>query len=91
MYDKCPSKSMRNLRAVKKICRNCGGEVEMFSDELRIRCKTCRQFVYKEQLPHCIEGYAGAAVPWGRVRVEGINPPLRKGDNGGGENKRIMS
>ena len=62
MYDKCPSKSMRNLRAVIKKCRNCGGEVEMFSDELRVRCKICRQFVYKEQLPHRIEGYTGAAM-----------------------------
>jgi|GEM_PF-3570459 len=69
MYDTCPSKSMRNLRSVIKKCRNCGGEVEMFSDELRIRCKVCRKFVYKEQLPLCIEGYINSATV-GRIDIE---------------------
>ena len=57
MYDRCPSKSMRNLKAKIYKCRGCGAEVEMFSDELRTRCKKCRQFIYKEQSPYCIEGY----------------------------------
>ena len=57
MYDRCPSKSMRNIKAKIYKCRDCGAEVEMFSDELRTRCKKCRQFIYKEQSPYCIEGY----------------------------------
>ncbi len=62
MYDKCPSKSTRNLKSVIKICRSCGAEVEMFSDEPRVRCRNCRQFVYKDQLPYRIEGDTGAAA-----------------------------
>ena len=57
MYDRCPSKSMRNVKAKIYKCRGCGAEVEMFSDELRTRCKKCRQFIYKEQYPYCIQGY----------------------------------
>jgi DNA-directed RNA polymerase subunit RPC12/RpoP len=56
--DKCPGKSMRNLTAKIYRCRHCGGEVEMFSDEPRVRCKKCRNFIYKEQLPCCIEYYS---------------------------------
>ena len=57
MYDRCPSKSMRNLKAKIYKCRGCGAEVEMFSDEIRTRCRKCRQFIYKEQSPYCVEGY----------------------------------
>ena len=62
MYDRCPGQSMRNLRSVIKKCWNCGGEVEMFSDEERVRCKKCRNFVYKYQLPYCIQGYLDAVL-----------------------------
>lgn len=61
MYDMCPGKSMRNLKAKIYRCRHCGAEVEMFSDELRTRCRKCRNFIYKEQLPYCIQGYLDAA------------------------------
>ena len=42
------------------MCSNCGTEVEMFSDELRIRCYKCKEFVYKETTPSCID-WCGSA------------------------------
>ena len=74
MYDKCPSKSMRNLKAKIYKCRNCGGEVEMFSDELRTRCKKCRRFIFKDQLPYCIEGYINTVI----VERRDVDRPARR-------------
>ena len=39
MQSKCPGQDTRNLKAAMYKCPNCGNEVEMFSDELRIKCK----------------------------------------------------
>ena len=51
MNTKCPGQDIRNLRAVMYKCPNCGNEVEMFSDELRIKCRKCGEYVYKEKTP----------------------------------------
>ena len=48
MNSKCPGQDIRNLRAAMYKCPKCGAEVEMFSDELRIKCKKCGEYVYKE-------------------------------------------
>ena len=55
MQLKCPGQDSRNLRAAMYTCPNCGTDVEMFSDELRIRCHICGTFVYKEYTPSCID------------------------------------
>ena len=55
MNIKCPGQDIRNLRAAMYKCEKCGNEVEMFSDELRIRCYRCKEFVYKENTPSCID------------------------------------
>jgi len=52
---KCPGQDTRNLWAAMYVCPNCGTEVEMFSDELRIRCYKCKEFVYRENTPSCID------------------------------------
>ena len=54
-------------------CPNCGTEVEMFSDELRIRCYKCKEYVYKEQAPSCIDWCSSAkecvgAERWNTLR-----------------------
>jgi len=60
MSKKCPGQDSRNLRAALYRCANCGEDVEMFADELRIRCHKCREYVYKEQTPSCIDWCARA-------------------------------
>jgi Fe-S-cluster-containing dehydrogenase component len=52
---KCPGQDSRNLRAAMVTCPNCGADVEMFSDELRIRCHICKTFVHKENTPSCVD------------------------------------
>ena len=76
MTTKCPGQDMRNLRSAMYRCPNCGNEVEMFSDELRIRCKKCKQFVYKENTPSCIDWCPSAKQCLGEERWKALRGAL---------------
>jgi DNA-directed RNA polymerase subunit RPC12/RpoP len=67
-FMKCPGQDMRNLRVSVHKCPNCGAEVEIFSDEMRVRCPKCRQMVYKEKVPSCIDWCASARQCLGEER-----------------------
>ncbi|MCJ7426547.1 MAG: hypothetical protein MUO17_05410 [Dehalococcoidales bacterium] len=68
MYSKCPGQDMRKLRVSVHKCPNCGAEVEIFSDEMRVKCPKCKQYVYKEKVPSCIEWCASARECLGEER-----------------------
>ena len=68
MDSKCPGQDMRNLRAFLLKCPNCGAEVEMFSDELKVKCSKCREKVYRDKTPSCIEWCASARQCLGEER-----------------------
>lgn len=68
MAVKCPGQDMRNLRVSIHKCPNCGAEVEMFSDEIRIKCPKCGEKVYREQVPSCIDWCAKARECLGEER-----------------------
>ena len=50
----CPGQDGRNLKVSIHKCPNCGHEVEMFSDEQRVKCGKCGKYVSKAQVPSCI-------------------------------------
>ncbi len=52
--------------------RGCGAEVEMFSDELRIKCRKCGEYVYKEKTPSCIEWCPAARQCLGEERWKAL-------------------
>ncbi len=60
MFSKCPGQDARNLRVKLYKCPGCGNSVELFSDELMVRCPQCRTKVYAEKIPSCIEWCASA-------------------------------
>lgn len=68
MTSNCPGQDMRNLRVALYKCQNCGAEVEMFSDELKIKCPKCGEKVYKEKMPSCIDWCASAKQCLGEER-----------------------
>jgi len=49
----CPGQDMRKITAAFYRCPGCGGEVEMFSDEFRQKCRTCGTVVEKDSVPNC--------------------------------------
>jgi len=51
---KCPGLDTRFLKAENRKCNRCGYSVEIFSDEIRVRCPKCKNSVYRE-IPSCID------------------------------------
>ncbi len=65
---KCPGQDFRKLRVSLYKCPKCGADVEMFSDEMRIRCQKCGTIVYREKTPSCIDWCASARQCLGEER-----------------------
>jgi hypothetical protein len=63
-------------------CPKCRAEVEMFSDETRVKCK-CGEFVYKENLPSCLDWCVKARECLGEERWKAIKGET--GESGRGE------
>jgi DNA-directed RNA polymerase subunit RPC12/RpoP len=68
MSVKCPGQDSRNLRVELYKCPNCGAEVEIFSDELKVKCHKCDHKIYRERIPTCIEWCAAARQCLGEER-----------------------
>jgi ribosomal protein S27E len=72
MTMKCPGQDMRNLRVSVHKCPGCGSEVEIFSDEMSVKCRKCGERVYKEHVPSCIEWCASARQCLGEERWKAL-------------------
>lgn len=68
MEARCPGQDTRNLRVSLHKCPNCGNEVEIFSDEMKVKCNKCGNFVYGDQTPSCINWCASARKCLGEER-----------------------
>ncbi len=68
MYSRCPGQDTRNLRVELYKCPSCGAEVEIFSDEVKVKCQKCGETIYKEKMPSCIEWCASARQCLGEER-----------------------
>ncbi len=76
MSSVCPGQDSRKLRVSLYKCPGCGADVEIFSDEIKIRCQKCRQLVYREKMPSCIDWCASARQclgeeRWRQIKGEG--------------------
>ena len=76
MTFKCPGQDSRKLRVELYKCPGCGAEVEIFSDEARVKCHKCGEFVHREKAPSCIDWCASARECLGEERWR----QLRGGD-----------
>lgn len=52
---KCPGQDDRNIKAEEIRCSGCGYRVEIFSDEIKIRCPKCKNTVIRQKLPSCVD------------------------------------
>ena len=68
MASKCPGQDFRNLRVQVYRCPMCSAEVEVFSNETRVRCDGCGEHVYRDKIPSCIEWCASARECLGEER-----------------------
>ena len=55
MIPKCPGQDNRYLKIEILQCLNCGYNLEIFSDELKIKCPKCKTLVCRVKLPSCVD------------------------------------
>jgi ribosomal protein S27E len=79
MVSHCPGQDSRNLKVAVYKCPNCNNEVEIFSDETRIKCRKCGNYVYREKTPSCIEWCSKARECIGEERWQQIQDALHSG------------
>ncbi len=54
--DFCPgAKSLREPTPEFVTCEACGAEVEIWTDEFKVRCPSCGGTVLKGRLPSCVD------------------------------------
>lgn len=68
MKQKCPGQDFRNLRVQIYKCPSCGADVEIFSNETKVKCHKCGTMAYKDKLSSCIEWCASARECLGEER-----------------------
>lgn len=51
----CQGRSIRDLKAYYYRCPYCGYEVEIFSDEPKRRCPSCKKWVFVEEAMSCLD------------------------------------
>ena len=68
MRSLCPGQDNRNLRVELYKCQDCGAEVEIFSNEVKVKCYQCGKMVYRERMPSCIDWCALARQCLGEAR-----------------------
>jgi hypothetical protein len=61
MSQSCPgARLIKEPRPEYVRCSHCQNEVEMWSDEFRVRCTTCQAWVYREAGASCLDWCAQA-------------------------------
>jgi hypothetical protein len=85
---KCPGQDDRNLKSEIIRCPKCAYQAEIFSDEVKIRCPGCGDFICKDRLPSCIDWcrYARECLgqeKWQRLKPGGIIRPYNQGEGHG--------
>ncbi len=73
MTMKCPGQDTRNLRVSVFKCPGCGAPVEIFSDEIKVKCQRCGTKVYRDKVPSCIEWCASARQCLGEERWKALH------------------
>ncbi|MCL4533786.1 MAG: phosphohydrolase [Bacteroidetes bacterium] len=62
----CPgSSSIKNATPEYIICTNCGNELEIWTDELQVKCPKCGTQNCRDRAPSCIDWCAQAEACFG--------------------------
>ncbi|MBU2567264.1 MAG: phosphohydrolase [Elusimicrobia bacterium] len=77
---KCPGSDPRLLKVEIHKCPECGYEVEIFSDEIKVLCPKCRKTVYREKTPSCIDWCKHARQCLGEIRWQELKKRMDEMD-----------
>lgn len=70
MIFKCPGQDNRSLKSETLRCPECSYEVEIFSDEVRVRCPKCARLVCASRLPSCVDWCKSARECLGKEKYK---------------------
>lgn len=71
----CPGQDRRWRTVDVYKCANCGAEEEIWSDELKVKCPGCGGWIYKEQVPSCVNWCKEARRCLGEERWQRLMGP----------------
>lgn len=77
MNSKCPGQDFRNLKISIYKCPQCENTVEIFSDELRVKCPSCGKMVYPDRVPSCVEWCKSARKCLGEEKWKNVMKALK--------------
>ncbi|MGA2774876.1 MAG: hypothetical protein ABSE81_02295 [Candidatus Omnitrophota bacterium] len=60
LINKCPGQDKRNIKIETLSCYNCGYLIEIFSDEIKLKCPSCGIWTARERLSACVDWCASA-------------------------------
>lgn len=72
MFNRCPGQDNRKFKVEDIICVHCGYAAEIFSDEIKLICPSCRNLICKERLPDCVDWCKAARECAGEERWKQI-------------------
>jgi ribosomal protein S27E len=75
MTSKCPGQDGRSIKIETLKCPDCGYEVEIFSDEIKVSCPGCKNLVCRDRLPSCVD--------WCKHALECVGPERYRQLKGG--------
>jgi NADH pyrophosphatase NudC (nudix superfamily) len=84
MTASCPGQDFRKLKVELHRCPKCRAEVEIFSDEPRVRCPKCGEMVYRENTPSCIVWCTSARQCLGEERWQNLEKMKKEGNQDAG-------
>jgi len=76
MNFKCPGIDTRYLQVEEQVCKNCGYNVEIFSNEVKIICPRCKNEIYRENVPSCIDWCSYAKQCIGQEKYEQLKSKI---------------
>jgi len=66
MKSRCPGQDGREIRVELYKCPKCGTEVEIFSDEVRVKCHKCGEMITARDCLPALSGAPPPASAWAR-------------------------
>lgn len=77
----CPGQGAVSLSAQVYPCPKCQTEVEIFSNEVKVKCYNCGEMVYQDVLPTCIDWCAAARECIGEERWKRLKGDAQPGQS----------